>query len=294
VKTEILENRRLDKPSFPWNNGGALRLWSLDDMLKAFRIYDFDKLLTDLRELQDELDDRMGETAPCDKVRPYWERYALKAQEILDEVAEIADALGLKPSYQRAIRTSVLAGEEDISLVDLHARIRDMREVLEDEIRCKLFLYLPPFSELYFGKTALFGDEVAEAFRLCKLDLEAAGNCYALELYTASVFHLMRVLEHGLRALAHYVGASSNPDNWGHIIDQIEKKIKELDKQPKSQERDDRIKFCAEAAIQLTYFKDAWRNHVMHGGDFYLEPKATQIMEHVRDFMRHLSTRLSF
>jgi hypothetical protein len=284
----------LDKPAFPWNNGGTRYLWTLADMLKAFRIYDFDKLLTDLRELQDKLDTILGQTAPCDKVHPYWDHYASKAQEILDQVAKVSDALGLKPSYERAIKTSVLAGEEGIPLVELHARIRDMREVLEDEIRCKLFLYLPPFGELYFNSTALFGEKVEQAFSLSRYDLKEAGNCFALELYTACVFHLMRVLERGLRALAQYVGVPCGHECWGDIIKDINAKLAEPDRSPRTPEKEARRQFCAEAATQFFYFKDAWRNYVMHDWDYYQKEDAEKIMQHVRDFMQHLAERLSY
>jgi len=297
MRTKVLEcNHASCGVSFPWKIDGKSHItWSLADMLKAFKIYDFDKLLTDLRKLQDDLDECIGVATPYDKVHPYWERYAKKAQEILDQVAKVSDTLGLKPSYERAIRLSIMAGETDIALVDLYYRTRDMREVLEDEIRSKLFLYLPPLSELYFNRSELFGEEVERAFLLSKHDLKEAGNCFALELYTACVFHLMRVLERGLRALAEYVGAPSGHECWGDILKGIEKKIAESDPVSTTrEERQERKKFCAEAATQFFYFKDAWRNYVMHNWDYYEKEDAEKIMEHVGDFMRHLATRLSY
>ena len=35
------------KRDFPWNNDRPRSLWSLADMLKAFHVSDFDKLLSD-------------------------------------------------------------------------------------------------------------------------------------------------------------------------------------------------------------------------------------------------------
>jgi hypothetical protein len=40
------------------------------------------------------------------------------------------------------------------------------------------------------------------------------------------------------------------------------------------------------AAAEFRYFKDAWRNHVMHDrNDSYDEPEALRVLEHVTRFM---------
>ena len=43
-------------------------------------------------------------------------------------------------------------------------------------------------------------------FKSAKDDIGAAGNCYAADLHTAAVFHLMRVAEKGMKALARHLG----------------------------------------------------------------------------------------
>jgi hypothetical protein len=52
-----------------------------------------------------------------------------------------------------------------------------------------------------------FGNAVWNAFPSAIDDSIEAGKCIALERYTAAVFHLMRVLEAGLKALAKALGA---------------------------------------------------------------------------------------
>ena len=263
-------------------------------MLKAFQISDFDKLLTDLRSLEADLDGCISQSGPYDTVRPYWTEHASKAQRLLDQAIKLTNTLGLKPAFKRAIRVSVLADEEDIKLGELHVRIRDLREVVEEELQDKLFLYLPPLNQDYFEKPELFGEDVERAFQLSKYDLKEAGNCFAVELYTACVFHLMRVLERGLRAFAGYAGVPCGHECWGDIIKDIEKKLAEPDRTPNTPEKQERKKFCAEASTQFVYFKNAWRNYVMHDWDYYQEGDAKKIMEHVGDFMRHLATKLSY
>jgi len=64
------------------------------------------------------------------------------------------------------------------------------------------FAYLPAPDDKYFENDKLFGEDVFEVFEEARQDLKDAGNCLASALYTACVFHLMRVSEFGLRRLA--------------------------------------------------------------------------------------------
>jgi len=102
----------------------------------------------------------------------------------------------------------------------------------------------------------------------------------------------MRSLEGALCALAEYVGVPYNRDCWGRIIDDIEKKIHEPDKSPRTEEKLNRQRFCAKVALEFGYFKTAWRNYTMHAWEYYLEGDAAKIMEHVRDFMQLIATGL--
>jgi hypothetical protein len=288
----------LYKPTFPWNNPQHRSAWTLEEMLKSFQISDFYTLLKSLRKLESEVELSIAECGlPYEKVCQSWSQYTVRTDEILKQIIHLCSeqGLNLKGSLNRAVLLAVLSEEKTtLALVELHSRLRDLRENLEDELKGHVFLYLPPVAlRLYFEKVALFGEEVQSAFPHASIDVKEAGNCYALELYTASVFHLMRVLEHGLRALAQYVGVPYNRECWGRIIDDIERKLAEPDPSPRTPEKADRHRFCAQAALEFGYFKDAWRNYTMHLWDYYHQEAAAKVMEHVKDFMKHLSVRLS-
>lgn len=132
------------------------------------------------------------------------------------------------------------------------------------------------------------------AFPSAEQDIKVAADLWALGHGTASVYYFMRVLEHGLRALATDVGRSFDLQNWHNIIDEIQSSITELSKSlPKGAARNDRLEFLSLAATEFRYFKDGWRNHVAHGRATYDEHQARSVMEHVRTFMNVLSDRLS-
>lgn len=159
------------------------------------------------------------------------------------------------------------------------------------------FLMIPAdHREKYVQANPPFGAEVSTAFPNAAADIAAASRCYALDEWTASVFHLMRALEHGLRHFADVVGLGTDAmahENWKNVIDQIEKKIREMEQEKKSPEKIERLKVLSAAAVQFRYFKDAWRNHVAHAHVHYDSHSGPKIWEHVRSFMQSLAIPVS-
>jgi HEPN domain-containing protein len=141
------------------------------------------------------------------------------------------------------------------------------------------------------SNTMPFGEIVNNTFPEATDDIRAAARCLALSEANASVFHSMRVLEHGLRAFAYEVGLQNvELENWKNIIDQIESKIREQEKLPRSPDKSERLRHFGAAAIQFRYFKDAWRNHSMHSRAWYDDDTAKSIFGHVRQFMIEMTT----
>jgi hypothetical protein len=115
-------------------------------------------------------------------------------------------------------------------------------------------------------------------------------DCWAMGHDTASVFHMMRVLESGLAWLGKDVGAVVGVDTWHIILDQIEKRIRESGNTlPRGEEKSARLQFLSEAAKEFRYFKDGWRNYVSHARGVYDEHQARSVMDHVKSFMLTLA-----
>jgi hypothetical protein len=116
---------------------------------------------------------------------------------------------------------------------------------------------------------------VRTAFMSAVPDLEAAGNCYATDNDTASVFHLMRAVEHGLRAFAVAVGTPVGKlpfdyESWENLINDANKEwVKTVDTWGKSAEQINARRFFKRIVADLTAFKDDVRNVTMHTrGDY--------------------------
>jgi len=202
----------------------------------------------------------------------------------------------------RLIRDKIARLQERIATDDLssiaqgEALLKDLHnDIIADLSRAYFLVIQPDKRWLYEQRQPVFGDEVADQFSDAGYDIAAAARCIALDEWTASVFHLMRVLEHGLRWLANDIGviieSGIELENWKNVIDMIEKQIREIEKEPKSEAKSEKARFYSEAASQLRYFKDAWRNHVSHARAKYDEREARDIYNHVGPFMRALASR---
>jgi hypothetical protein len=106
---------------------------------------------------------------------------------------------------------------------------------IKDEASSVLFLTVPKENARFIPEGTLFGPEVAQHFPSTIIDIEEAGNCLGLSRGTACVFHLMRVMEVGLRVLARTLNdprldPKRNP-SWDSILqkcrDELAKPLKD-------------------------------------------------------------------
>ncbi len=188
--------------------------------------------------------------------------------------------------------------DDPLTVTQAEALLKDMHNDLIREISSPYCLLIPSERRsLYEQKRPLFGDQAAAQFPDAARDIEAAGRCIALDEWTAAVFHLMRVLEKGLHSLATELqipmAANVELENWKNIIDQIEKKIRDLEQLPKSPIKSETLKVYAQMASNFWYFKEAWRNHVSHSRATYDERAALNVFSHTRIFMDELATAMA-
>ena len=141
----------------------------------------------------------------------------------------------------------------------------------------------------------IFGSAVGNAFPSAMEDIAESGVCLALERGSACVFHLMRVLEIGLTMLGAEFGVSLARTNWAPAIEEIERKIRDMHKDPTRKSFPDckqQQEFYAQAASHFGILKDAWRNYTMHARGFYTEEQAERIFENTKGLMQKLAEKL--
>jgi hypothetical protein len=188
----------------------------------------------------------------------------------------------------------------DRALNDFPASKREFEVIAEAvtaELKTKLFLFVPSDRARYYEDNVNLSQKLRTAFPAASGEIRHGGNCYAVGEYTACVFHAMRAAELGLRAVAKHIGVTLHTPlesaDWHTLIEQIDKHIKTLMGQTKTQARDDEIKFFSDANSQFVNFKEAFRKHVAHARDSYEEIPSISILHRTREFLEALSNKVS-
>jgi hypothetical protein len=177
-------------------------------------------------------------------------------------------------------------------------QIEHIEKLARKELNNRLFFYVPPERARFWPLTSQpnpFGSEVGSKFPSATFDIQSAAICLATAMSTASVFHLMRVLEIGLAALGKVFGVSLAHTNWEPAIREIEAKIRDMHKDPAWKTLSDckeQQEFYSQAASAFAVVKDAWRNYTMHVRGKYLESEAELIFENVKAFMQKLAQKI--
>lgn len=176
--------------------------------------------------------------------------------------------------------------------------LQEVETTLRRELSLKAVLVLQTEELLYYApKKPLFGADFEDKFKTeGAFELDEAAKCLALSRPTASVFHLMRILEIGIAALA---GCLDIPDpvkpaerNWGVMLRKIKEEGIEK-KWPTGADRmaGDGLLFEGMHA-SLDAVKNPWRNEIMHVAGKYTEDEAKHIFVAVGGFMKKLSARM--
>jgi hypothetical protein len=179
--------------------------------------------------------------------------------------------------------------------------IADM--VVTDCGRAKFAVVRGAFNS-YVENDSLIYDGFVTDFPKAAGDVKEAGNCIAVDCGTAAVFHLMRGVEWGLRALSLDLGLLETRyrdklvpieySQWEQILNQLHPKIEErVESLPRGPAKQDAQEFYLALWFDIKGFRDAFRNHVSHTRKTFSQKDADAILDHVRRFFVLLKTRIS-
>jgi hypothetical protein len=145
-----------------------------------------------------------------------------------------------------------------------------------------------------------FGEAVTDNLSDASLEIKEAGNCLAVGLHTAAVFHLMRASECGLRVLAEQLQAWAEAwpieyAQWQAVIDALEKKLR-----PKAEEAGRMTRGAGKDKAQALYhgllddvkYLKVDRNKVMHSRCSFSPSEASSITGRVRNFMLRVAEQV--
>jgi hypothetical protein len=205
----------------------------------------------------------------------------------LTVTAKIADKLHKLLSDIHASGSMTLTVD---NLADVNHYLMSASECLEQEASVTVAMVMPPqMAKLFEPDEPLFGADVASKFPGVQYDIAEAGKCLSLGRSTATVFHLMRVMEVSLHAVHACLAIPSpiagNDKSWGSILQKIRTEYKT---RPAFAE----MQTFQELHARLDAVKDAWRNGTMHVEQKYTIEEAENVFAMVKGFMQKVASRM--
>jgi hypothetical protein len=174
-----------------------------------------------------------------------------------------------------------------------------IQESFLKDIDALKFIFVPSNKIKFFENESVLGVGIKLCFPEINREIKDAGSCIAVGLYTAAVFHLMRSVEYTLRSLASFLDVTlPNTEvkyaEWHGIIDASQKRITEILALPNSTPNKPKaIEDCRAIVVEFSYFKDKFRNAVMHTRADYDENDALGAYNHVGEFIRRVASATS-
>lgn len=269
-----------------------------------------------------------GCACSCEKQEIKHGKGTLADAELLDDVKiALNNVIDLrvkarrKTAFENSARVASQAlhyATDDIDVSGLKAHLINVLNAIMNDVGLLKFLrvdedrvrFLERDSVLDDDDSSPAGRDVFVAFPSARPDARAAGNCLAAECNTAAVFHMMRAVEWGLRALCVDLGVtrlrSTNRktgkvtykqlaySDWESILSQAKAVAhRRLSRLVRGSQKQALQEFYLPAFHDIEGFKDAFRNHVMHARREYTRREAVAIVDRVQRFMALIASRVS-
>jgi len=213
-----------------------------------------------------------------------------------DRTLEYCKEIGLVLSARYIERMKSVIDEDDTDFDLAFRMVVNLRGRIDDELSLAHFMQIPSTKATFFQDQALFGQDVSNNFPSTILDIEEAGKCLALSRSTACVFHLMRVVEVGVKAFAQALGVlgavrTAQP-SWGEVLRLTNAEIQAKNKSGDPSWTPEKRGFFENVQADLMTVKNAWRNTTMHVENTYDDERAEDVFNAVKGFMRHLAKHI--
>jgi len=279
-------------------------VFSLWELMETFKLNTLAVLLMDLRGCRDDCENGRIAAADIKNLLALKNPPQLELDHILKCLNGLVDLCGDIGLDNAVLSLALIVShhQEHPGEADYSSWCADLRNA-EDAVMSELWSHKAiqiksEFSE-YVNNDQLFGKPVADAFPSAVPDIQEAGNCLSVGCYTACVFHLMRVAEYGLRALAHdrrITVAKKKPvalATWDDVLKELEDAENLIRGFPRTKAREAQFDFFHGAMMELKRFKNKFRNRIMHSRQSYDMYQARSTFDHVKAFMEILASRIS-
>jgi hypothetical protein len=185
--------------------------------------------------------------------------------------------------------------EGEATYEDLKEGVRDIEITFRREVSTvMMFAVDPRLGKLSGDSSQVFGLDFDSKFPSSLYDLEEACKCIAMGRSTASVFHLMRVMETLLRAVHACLGLPSPTGvdkNWGNMLQAIKTDMTSRNANGNSGWAGDDRRFFEDLYASIDAVRVAWRNTTMHVERRYDQDEAEHLLQVVKALAKKLAGR---
>jgi hypothetical protein len=266
---------------WPWE-AEPYRLWSLLDMLSRYAYY-YNNLGVNFGDALHVLNGATPFIGPDDEILTRV-RSTLKLAKVLCDASPFAHIASEIEVVQRSLDA------EQISTESLTRSIATLMRLFGHALKAQWFYRIDSsYVSRFEAGDEPFGHAVSTRFPVAAFDISEAGRCLALERSTASVFHLMRVMEHAVQRLGRNLKIPLDPkkgplqdQTWHGIMVGVSRAI---DSMPRGKKK----VATAGVAVHLGNVRIAWRNETMHPKATYTQEEAVGIWNNVNAFMQSLA-----
>ena len=270
------------------------RLWGLLEMQELLAI-PFMGAVTELRTLivlTQGIQDKSKQVGQDDREKIYASH--------IDRLIDALEKTWARSAMVSASRLKNRLTDTNITLTynDVVSALDDIESRFADHLSdIKLLILHPQEASLFEPADSLLAtanvpvDGFSRAFPNASFEIEEAAKCIALGRHTAAVFHCMRAIEHGIKALAKSLDVpdptKAAEKNWGIILKAVRDAIDQ--KWPKQS----RLPNSTGAKLESLYatldaIKNPWRNATMHVETIYAPHEALHIARCTGIFMLEL------
>lgn len=233
-------------------------------------------------------------------------------RECLDRIRATCERYELNGTYNR-VMPLLDYPPSDISLYRTHRELEEIDRALGKDLAKTTLMYVPAENAKYLdgcsksNADTMFDDSeqpmgkrVSYRFPEARKEIVVALTCYAVEAYTACVFHLMRAVEIGARVMISRSGLSAGRHlpcaielcTWKQLIETLNKGLDDLrpgtSTDPKKR---DKLEYYTQLVGIFMHFKDPWRNKVSHLRKVYKPGETKDAIDNTRQFLSLLAQR---
>ncbi len=218
--------------------------------------------------------------------REGWREYNEKMTLLLDH----STRLKMKATFNQIGYMKDYFDRGGNSASELSAMLTELHKRVHEDLDANIFLVVSIDKASFFDIDWLRNTAIFDAFPAAVFpEMQNAGRCYAFGQNEACMFHLMRVVDYGLRLVAASLASQYDARNWVGIGDAIQKKM-EAKYNTKTSDWKQSEPFYASILTDIQAISRGHRNPVVHELEKKYDDKEAHYMLVVTEaFMSHLA-----